>query len=310
MPILTELIADAACQATEGPLKEFQLSDEERYELRIAALLHDCGKVVTPVHVMDKKTKLEAIFDQIELVRLRTEIAWRDRQLDALRAGRESEAPEPDAYRIGLNDDLRFLERANIGGEFMHEDARQRVRDIAQHYSWRDGAGRSHPLLTDREIENLCISRGTLNAEEREIINGHVVTTIRLLEELPFPKELRNVPAIAGAHHEQIDGGGYPLALRGDELSMQARILGLADVFEALTAKDRPYKPGKTLNQSLEILRRMVDEGHLDSDLHKAFVEQRVYLQYAAEHMAPNQIDDEHRAALEEISAPWGHTPE
>jgi HD-GYP domain-containing protein (c-di-GMP phosphodiesterase class II)/HAMP domain-containing protein len=305
VPILTELIADAACRTTEGRLKDFQLSDEERYELRIAALLHDCGKVATPVHVMDKATKLEGILDQIEVVRLRAEIAWRDLWLAELRTEAGSEASATDDFRSKLNDDLDFLELCNIGGEFMHEETKQRVRDISRLYSWRDGAGRSRPLLTDHEVENLCISRGTLNSEEREIINGHVVTTIRLLEELPFPNNLRNVPAIAGAHHEQVDGGGFPLALSGDDLTMQARILGLADVFEALTAKDRPYKPGKTLNQTLEILRRMVDEGKLDPDLHDAFIDQRVYLHYAIEHMAPEQVDDEHRAAIEEETAPW-----
>ena len=301
VPIITELVAEAAANVEHGPLKDFKLSAEERYELRIAALLHDCGKMVTPVHIMDKATKLEGIIDRLELIHLRAEIIRRD----ARHTGHENSHTSDAAFASTLDRDLAFIEECNIGGEFMSEDRKQMIREIGQRYRWLDSDGSVFSLLTDDEVLNLCISRGTLNDEEREVINGHVVTTIRLLEELPFPKEMRNVPGIAGSHHECVNGHGYPQSLQGEELSMQGRILCLADVFEALTAKDRPYKDGMSLSQSLSILQTMVDEGELDADLYQVFLEDKAYLKYAAKHMDANQIDAEHRDALEEFTAPW-----
>ena len=301
VPILTELIAEAVGQATEGPLKNLRLSEEERYELRIAALLHDCGKMVTPVNIMDKATKLEKISDRIELVRLRAEIIRKDRSLQI----QTDDGADQREFDVVLCDDIEFIERCNIGGEFMSESARQRVAEIQARYTWQDRDGNPQPLLSDSEVSNLQIQKGTLNREEREVIKQHVTTTIKLLEELPFPRELRNVPSIAGAHHEMVNGCGYPQGLGGSDLTIQARILGLADVFEALTAKDRPYKPGMSLSKSLQILGMMVEEGHLDKSLYDLFVDERIYLSYAAEQMDPSQIDGEHLAALEEMTEPW-----
>ncbi len=307
VPILTELIAESACGAESGPLKSFQLSPEERYELRIAALLHDCGKVVTPVHVMDKATKLETIFDRIELVRTRFEILRRDLVIRAYEESGASlgEARELQRELAQLDEDLSFLEGANRGGEFMPEGDRTRVSRIGASQSWTAADGSRRPLLDADEVRNLTITRGTLNPDERQIINDHVVATIDLLQELPFPAELRNVPAIAGAHHEHVDGTGYPKGLAGNQLDMQSRILGLADVFEALTASDRPYKPGMPLSQTLQILESLAREGHIDSDLHDLFVREKIYLRYAVEHMDPRQIDSPHWEELEQGTAPW-----
>ncbi|MEZ4216164.1 MAG: HD domain-containing phosphohydrolase [Myxococcota bacterium] len=297
VPVLTEMIADAACAARSGPLKDFALSPEERYELHIAALLHDCGKVVTPVHVMDKATKLETIFDRVEIVRLRHEVLRREL---AARGGDDAAA-----HLRQLDDDLAFVEHANVGGEFMTDDALARIRAIAARWRFERADGTSEPLIDARDAENLSIRRGTLNDDERKVINDHVVMTIRLLEELPFPRELRNVPAIAGAHHERIDGTGYPNRLARDEISMQGRMLGLADVFEALTAKDRPYKPGKTLSETLRILRAMVEEGHIDADLFEVFLADDLHLRYAAAYLSPEQIDPEFQEAIERLTSPW-----
>jgi len=312
VPILTELLADAACAASEGPLKDFSLSEEERYELKIAALLHDCGKVTTPVHVMDKATKLEAITDRIELVRTRAEILRRDLELDQLRAALQAagavSALDERALasaRSALADDLAFLEACNHGDEFMAASRRERVDAIHARRAWRDAEGVRRELVTAEEAENLKISRGTLNEVERRAIEQHVTTTIRLLEQIPFPPEMGNVPFIAGAHHERLDGTGYPNQLDREHLPMQARILGLADVFEALTAKDRPYKPGRTLSETLRTMQDMVDQGHLDADLHEVFLRSKIHLRYAAEHLDPHQIDGAHQAELEQLTAPW-----
>jgi HD-GYP domain-containing protein (c-di-GMP phosphodiesterase class II)/HAMP domain-containing protein len=296
VPILTEMIADAACETTEGALKQFTLSEAERYELRIAALLHDCGKVTTPVHVQDKSSKLQTLYDRIELVDARFEIARRELELAALRR-RLPDAPEENAALAAelraLEDDRAFLRTANVGGEFMPPEAQQRVQAIAARWHIHAPSGETEPILSADEVENLCVSRGTLNEREREIINHHVVASIEMLEQLPYPRSLRNVPAIAGAHHERMDGQGYPQGLQRDQISMQGRILGLADVFEALTARDRPYKPGMTLGRALSILESMRDEGHIDGDLFEMFVRDKVYLRYAAEYLDPEQIDEE-----------------
>ncbi len=302
VPILTELIADAACATREGPLRDFTLTEAERYELHIAALLHDCGKVTTPVHVQDKATKLEALVDRMELVDARFELLRRDALLAAgAPPPGEPLSGEQLAERLAaLEADRAFLRRANVGGERMEREEQARVREIAARWSFRDAAGERRPLLSDEEVENLTISRGTLNERERELINHHVVASIAMLERLPYPRALRGVPAIAGAHHERMDGRGYPQGLVRSQISMQGRILGLADVFEALTAKDRPYKPGMPLRRVLGILDDMCKEGHVDPDLLEVFVREKVHLRYAVEYLDPEQLDE---ALLDEALA-------
>lgn len=147
-------------------------------------------------------------------------------------------------------------------------------------------------FLTEDERNNLNIPYGTLTQPEREVINHHIVATIKMLEALPWPKHLKNVPEFAGGHHERMDGKGYPKGLTRDQMSVQARIMGIADIFEALTAKDRPYKLGKTLSESLEILAKFKENGHVDPDLFDVFVREKVYLQYAHQFLDPAQIDE------------------
>jgi HD-GYP domain-containing protein (c-di-GMP phosphodiesterase class II) len=289
VPVLTMLLAEAVHATKQGPLASWQMTDPDRYELRIAALLHDCGKVTTPVHVVDKATKLQTLFDRIALIDTRFEVLRRDAELAALRAG---DTAGLAARLAEIDDDRAFLRRANIGEEAMSPADQERVRTIATKYRWRDPSGTETDFLTADEIENLSIRAGTLTAAERAIINHHVTVSIRMLEALPWPKHLVNVPEFAGGHHERVDGRGYPRGLRGDQMSVQARIMGIADIFEALTARDRPYKPGKTLTESLHILGRMRLDGHIDPDLFDIFVRSRVYERYAREYMDPSQIDD------------------
>ena len=300
VPVLTVMIAEAVNNTKTGPLKDFHMNEKDHYELKIAALLHDCGKVTTPVHVVDKATKLEAIYDRINLIDTRFEVLKRDAEIILLKAklrvGKDRAAIanlEAD-YRSRikqLNQDRELLRKTNIGGEFAIEEMLERVREIAAH-TWVGIDGKSTGFLTDDEVENLSIARGTLNDKEREIINNHVVVTIKMLEALPWPKHLRNVPEFAGGHHERVDGKGYPNGLKGDKMSVQARIMAIADIFEALTAKDRPYKVGKTLTESLNILGRLKTDGHVDPDIFDVFVRRKVYRDYAiAVKLDPSQID-------------------
>jgi len=313
VPQLTMMLAEAVNETRLGPLSEFTMTDKDRYELKIAGMLHDCGKVTTPVHVVDKATKLETIYDRIHLLDTRFEILKRDleiglltRSRDLLAQGKRLEvADEEQRYRERLRqleDDRRFLRACNIGGERMHEEDIERVRRIAR-YRWRDVAGHEADFLTEDEVRNLTIRAGTLTEDERKIINHHIVATIRMLEALPWPKHLANVPEYAGGHHERMDGKGYPKGLTRDQMSVQARCMGIADIFEALTAKDRPYKKGKTLSESLEILGKFRLNGHIDPDLFDVFVRERVYLRYAEMFLDREQID-----AVDEAKIP-GYRP-
>ena len=264
------------------------MSDKDRYELKIAGLLHDCGKVTTPVHVVDKATKLQTIHDRIEQVDTRFEVIKRDAEIARLRT-----QDEP-AYRARLQEieaDREFLRACNIGVEAMSTADRERVHDISCKYRWTNPGGREVDFLTTDEIENLTIPAGTLTPAERRVINHHIEVTIKMLEALPWPRDLKNVPEYAGGHHERMDGKGYPRGLTRDQMSVQARIMGIADIFEALTARDRPYKKGKTLTESLQILGQMKLNGHVDPDLFDIFVRERVYLRYAQQFMDPAQID-------------------
>jgi HD-GYP domain-containing protein (c-di-GMP phosphodiesterase class II) len=291
VPTLTMMLAEAVNETDAGPLREFHMNDKDRYELKIAGLLHDCGKVTTPVHVVDKATKLETIYDRIHLVDTRFEILKRDAEIAMLRAdgGPEARARYREQLRQ-IEEDRMFLRATNIGGERMHDDDVERVKRIAEH-RWTDISGHEAKFLSEDELKNLTIRAGTLTADERQIINHHIVATIKMLEALPWPRHLKNVPEYAGGHHERMDGKGYPRGLRGDQMSVQARVMGIADIFEALTAKDRPYKKGKTLSESLEILGKFSLNGHIDPDLFDIFVRKKVYQRYAEMYLDKEQID-------------------
>ena len=289
VPDLTMMLADAVNRCNAGPLKDFSLNEGDRQELKIAGLLHDCGKITTPVHVVDKSTKLEKIFDRIHLIEIRAEVALRDIQLAlAQKLINEEEAEQRSTQLI---DDFNFLSHCNIGGEFMKDPDVQRVHDIAKRYIWKDVSGNNHPFLSEEEIGNLTIRAGTLNNEERQIINHHIDLTISMLEKLPWPKHLRNVTEYAGGHHEKMDGKGYPKGLTREQMSVPARCMGIADIFEALTAKDRPYKKGKTLSESLDILGKMKLGQHVDPDLFDIFIWEKVYEEYALKFLDESQID-------------------
>jgi HD-GYP domain-containing protein (c-di-GMP phosphodiesterase class II) len=288
VPQLTMMLAEAVNETREGPLAQFSMNDKDRYELKIAGLLHDCGKVTTPVHVVDKATKLETIYDRIHLIDTRFEVLKRDLELQVLKK-EITEKQFRDRTRE-LDDDRRFLHACNIGGERMRDEDVARVRRIAD-YRWRDITGHEAKFLTDDELRNLTIRAGTLTDEERKVINHHIVATIKMLEALPWPRHLTKVPEYAGGHHERMDGKGYPKGLLREQMSVQARCMGIADIFEALTAKDRPYKKGKTLSESLEILGRMRLNNHVDPDLFDIFVRRKIYRRYAEMFLDPEQID-------------------
>lgn len=302
VPELTMMLANATHQYNSGPLADFKLTEADRHELSVAGWLHDCGKIATPEHVMDKASKLQTIFDRIELVDAKIEIAKRDFEL-SLTGPLYLASHQQDHDQVALlqqqlaqglaalDAQREFFRKANIGSEFMHKEDQQKVADCGRQVQICI-AGKEQNLLSDNEIYNLSIARGTLTPEERQIINRHMDITVDMLESLPFPKHLQRVPEFACGHHEKMDGTGYPRGLKKDQMSVPARMMAIADIFEALTASDRPYKDGKPLSECLAIMGRMRENQHIDPDLFDIFIDQKVYLQYAEQFLKPGQLDE------------------
>ncbi len=312
VPELTMMLAEAVAGRKEGVFKDIKLSEEEMYELKVAALLHDCGKVTTPVHIVDKATRLEAIFDRIHLIDAHFEILRRDAQIAFLQkqislfpmvSGNKSSAAG-DGVQIVLareelektleqiDKDQKLVRACNSGETVMNDDLKQRIENIALKYRWINAECKEEPLISLAEAYTLTSAKGTLTPEERAVINQHIKTTIKMLGSLHYPKSLRNVPIFAETHHEHMDGTGYPMGLTREQIPLQGRIIAIADIFESLTANDRPYKKGLTLIEALQMLSSMKDNGHIDPDLFDLFVEEKVYLRYAEKYLSHTQVDE------------------
>ncbi len=306
VPEITMMLAEAVNESKNEHFKDIHFTDKQMYELKIAAWLHDCGKVATPEYVVDEATKLETIYDRVHTVSTRFEVLKRDQEIKflkrQLKVEKDSSLSELETknalkdirkkYRekiTQMDDDLDFVKTTNVGGEFMSGDKKDRVKKIAN-YRWKDN-GESKNFLSDDEVKNLCIAKGTLTAEERKIINDHIVHTIDMLQQLPYPNHLKNVPEFAGGHHEKLDGTGYPMGLTKDEMSIQAKAMAIADVFEALTARDRPYKEGKALSMAMRIMGFMKNDAHVDPFLFELFVKEKIYLKYAEKYLTKEQLD-------------------
>ena len=300
VPVISMMIAERINDTEEGPLASVRFTLEEMRELRIAAWLHDIGKITTPEYVVDKATKLETIYDRVHEVEWRFQVARQQAEIAHLKRKAAISARDNDQELRALNrryrkdlkdlrDDLEFIKAANIGGEFMAADKQERVTRIAARKVTLNG--KSMNLLDQEMIANLNIAKGTLTDPERSKINDHIRVTLDMLENLPFPKHLRRVPEFAGGHHEKMDGTGYPRGLKGSEMSVQARIMAIADVFEALTASDRPYKKAKTLSEALKIMGFMKKDNHIDADIFDVFLKEGVFRDYALQYLDGANVD-------------------
>ncbi len=276
------LMCEAMNEVTEGPFADVTFSKDKIKEMHIAGWMHDIGKVTTPVHIMDKSTKLETIVDRVEFIKDRFMLIeatmdnrWLTRKIELIKSGADEEeikreeeehSKKIDAHRS----DLELLVVSNTGGEFMDPEKQKRVRDIgAKSYKLN---GQVKRYLTDDEMDNLCIPKGTLLESERKLMQDHIVVTIKMLDKIPFPKHLSKVVEYAGGHHECLNGAGYPNGLKGDELSLGAQILNLVDFYEALTATDRPYKKPMPFEKAMQILGFEVKDGKIDKELFDLFV--------------------------------------
>ncbi|EKO40527.1 MAG: HD-GYP domain-containing protein [Solidesulfovibrio magneticus str. Maddingley MBC34] len=351
VPVIGAMLAKSACECRDGTFADFDLNESEWHEFHLACWLHDCGKVTTPEHIVDKATKLETVYNRIHEIRMRFEVLLRDAKIECLEAMRDksqdANAKEVFDQKVqALCDDFSFVAACNVGGEFMSNDKIERLQNIAQrkwlrHFDDRIGLSQAElqrcpptqdtvlpvveHLLADKaehlfmrpknvgllfdptnhgismdipkhlynigELYNLKIPRGTLTREEYFKIKEHTIYTMIMLQQLPFPKELGRVAQIAAAHHETVAGTGYPRGLDVKDLPVQSRILAISDIFEALTASDRPYKKAKTLNEAIKIMSVMRNEQHIDADLFDLFLTTGVYKCFAEKYLRPEQID-------------------
>ncbi|MFC1525767.1 HD domain-containing phosphohydrolase [Candidatus Latescibacterota bacterium] len=284
---VTMHVAEAVNACQEGPLASVSLTKEELNELRIAAWMHDIGKITTPEWVVDKPTKLTTIADRIELVRTRFQLLRKSVEAEMLRreaalatSGEQMQVSERAEYERRMeqvDEDLAFLERVNSPTEFMEDSDLERLEAIAVR-DYVPEVQSDGPTLSENELFNLSIRKGNLTNEEFQKIKDHASMTLKMLGQIPFTRKLRRVPEIAGAHHEKLDGSGYPQGLSADQISLQARILALIDIFESLSADDRPYR-AKPMSRELvlRILNEEVDYLHLDGDLLELFVRNELY---------------------------------
>lgn len=290
---LTTVIAKKINETRQGYFADVKFSDDQMRELRMAAWLHDMGKITTPAYLLDKKTKLQTVHDRIHEVKTRLKLIKKD-YMPAAQSEKEDlhnnkVSRSAEAEMKALDKEYQFLREVNKGEEFMSDEKIARIKDIARREFCMDGEIR--PLLSEEEVYNLCVRRGTLNEDERNIINNHALVTHKILSGLPFPKKLRHVGDYASAHHENIDGSGYPFGLKGDEIPLQSRIIAIADVFEALTAKDRPHRKAMTLSEAFNIMESMVRDNHIDKDLFEFFIAEKIYANYAKRELMPQQMD-------------------
>ncbi len=295
---LTMVMAEELHKSDKLPFKEIHFTPEKFHELRVASWMHDIGKVTTPVEVIEKSKKLETIFDRVQLVDMRMQMIIQKMQLEAAQTQLElikngkpldkiKQLEEDTEKKIRELREIRgFLSRCNEPSEFMEDQHIERLQEIAK-YTYRDEANREQPYLTPDELENLSIRKGSINENERQIMKNHAQITLDMLDKIPFTKKLKNIPHFAGAHHECINGLGYPLGLKGDEIPFEGKLMAVTDITEALTAKDRPYKKAMPLDQVYSILRKMVERNELDHDLVEFFINEKIYEIYQAEFENP-----------------------
>ena len=300
---LTMMLADATVKQTEGPFAGFVMDEVEREELRMAALLHDVGKVITPNHILEKRTKLYSLTDRIEMLNERVHAWATSTELDSLKkavkdAGHGHLIDEAigNVKTLPL-DDIEFLDSVNKGLINMSDDTVEKLEDISHRTINRlKDKTKKRPvkedIITKQDLANLRTFRGTLNPEERKIMEDHVKSSIRLLSSIPWPFKYSKLVEYAGHHHEKMDGTGYPNKVPGREMSVPARMLGIADRFEGMSAPDRPYRSRKmTLAQVMKIMDNMSKDGEIDPDLFHVFRDSKIYLDYGRKYLDESLID-------------------
>lgn len=267
--------------------KDIKYDKHDYKEIELAAWVHDIGKISTPEHIMDKATKLETIIDRIELIELRFELLKKDYEYSYLKNNLSKDEYEKNLK--SLEENISFLKQVNIGSEYMCENKVKKVHEISKYTYLKNS--KACPILTKDEIYNLTIQKGTLTKEEKDIMNNHANLSYSMLSSLPFPKKYSEVINIAGNHHEKLNGKGHPRGLSEKDLSLKDRIMILSDIFEALTASDRPYKDSKKLTEVFHILSMMAKFNEIDKELLDFFIKSKALEEYSKTQLNKDQCD-------------------
>ena len=282
---LTTSLARAVNEIATGKYRDVHLTEDQMKELRYACLLHDFGKVGVREHILVKAKKL--IPGQLEVIKARFEFIERSLQvkyamekLEALQAGKNGQTLEEIDLRLRreieqLNDWVQSIVVANEPS-VMPEDKASTLEFLATQ-TYVDIAGRPHPMLEPQEFRFLSIRKGTLDPQERLEMESHVTHSFHFLTKIPWTPVMRGIPEIAYGHHEKLDGSGYPRRLAGEQIPLQARMMTISDIYDALTAQDRPYKRAVSTTVALDILHEEAGQGKLDGDLLEIFVNKRIY---------------------------------
>lgn len=282
--LLAGELAKAVNRTAEGKWAEAYFNEDEVAQLVMAGWLHDIGKITTPLEVMNKATRieknLELVMQRFDYIYSSTKARYLEKKLALMEANEQKALEELENW---WKEESAFIEYArefvlkvDNPGTFVDKETVEKIYEIASR-TFIDHFNVEQPWLRKEEVICLSVSKGTLTSEERQIMEDHVVLTGKMLEKIPFTKKLRNVPFFAAIHHEHLNGNGYPNGLAGDEIPIEGRILALVDVFDALTASDRPYKKALPLEQALKILGFMVKDGELDGDLLEIFINDRLW---------------------------------
>ena len=268
--------------------KKIKYSENDYKQLSLAAWMHDIGKISMPEHIIDKATKLEKIFDRIHLIEQRFEVIKLNKEIEYLK--NQTSKTEYENFTNEINNDIEFIKRINFGGEFMSDEDIQKLENISRKvYIKNDGEIIS--FISEDEFYNLSIKKGTLTKEEIEIIRNHAKLSLDMISGLPFPKKYKDVLNIACNHHEKLNGLGYPRGLKAEEISLEDRIMILADIFEALTASARPYKDAMKLSKVKDILSSMANKGELDKELIDFFFNHKILHEYSKNELKSYQLD-------------------
>ena len=272
-------LAQAVNDERDGPFARVFFSDKELEELNCAAWLHDIGKIGVREEVLEKVDRLtpaamELIASRFEMVKLA--ILYEGQVNRTPERGTTLNSPgELESRLEEVDQDLEVIRQVNRAKR-LRSDQIERIQQI-QGKTFRDAGGHVRPYLTDEESHHLSVPEGNLTSEEYEEIRGHVLHTLNIINKIPFAKDLERIPLIAAAHHEKLDGSGYPHGLKAAAIMIQARILGVADVYDALTAADRPYRGSMPVEEALKILTLDAETGKLDRDLVQLFVTKKLY---------------------------------
>jgi len=290
---LTCKMANTITEKKEGPFANVYFDKDQLNELKIAGWMHDIGKVATPVQIIEKGKKLESIFDRVNYIALRFHYITKAVEVEAYKKKvelLEQKAPKEEIDNLERETEKKLQEIeestnlvmiCNEPGEYLEDEKIEKLGKLAK-MTYKEGE-KQLPLLSEDELLNLSIRKGSITEAERQKMQDHAAISLKMLEQIPFTKKLKNIPLFAGAHHEYLNGKGYPKGLKGDEIPLEGRILAVVDVAEALSAQDRPYKKAMPMEQVYKILGFMVKDGELDPQVVDLIIKEKVLERYLEE---------------------------